>query len=109
MRTVIVGDVEPSLRLLVSATVRSDRCVVIDAVDGDDAWALIRQHRPAVAVLDEKMPKRTGLELARLIRADPELVGTYVILITSGVQESDTRAGREAGADRYITKPFSPR
>ena len=109
VRTVLVADDEPSLRLLVVETLRSDQYMVIEAGDGEEAWALIRKHRPAVAVLDVRMPKRTGLELTRLIRADPDLTPTYVILLTSGAQEADRQAGREAGADRYITKPFSPR
>ena len=108
METILIADDESSLRLLVSATIRSARYRVLEAADGDEAWALIRQHRPAVALLDVQMPGRTGLDLARMIRGDPDLAGMRVILLTAKAQASDVRAGLAAGADQYITQPFSP-
>jgi CheY-like chemotaxis protein len=106
--TVLIADDEPSLRLLVSATISSDEYDVVEAVDGDEAWGLIRRHRPSVVLLDVQMPGRTGLDLARAIRDDPDLTRTSVILLTSKAQQADIEAGLAAGADRYLTKPFSP-
>lgn len=108
MTTVLIADDEPSLRLLVSATIASDEYDVLEAMDGDEAWKLIRAHRPGVVLLDVQMPGRTGLELARAIREDPDLTKTCVILLTSKAQHADVQAGLDAGADRYLTKPFSP-
>jgi CheY-like chemotaxis protein len=108
MTTVLIADDEPSLRLLVSATIASEEYDVIEAVDGDEAWSLIRRHHPNVVLLDVQMPGQTGLELTRSIRQDPDLARTCVILLTSKAQQSDINAGLEAGADRYLTKPFSP-
>ena len=108
MTTVLIADDEPSLRLLVSATIASEEYEVIEAMDGDEAWSLIRRHRPSVVLLDVQMPGQTGLELTRSIRHDPELASTCVILLTSKAQHSDVQAGLDAGADRYLTKPFSP-
>src|SRR5579864_5409843 len=108
MTTVLIADDEPSLRLLVSATIASEEYDVIEATDGDEAWSLIRRHHPNVVLLDVQMPGRTGLELTRSIRQDPDLARTRVILLTSKAQQSDISAGLEAGADRYLTKPFSP-
>jgi CheY-like chemotaxis protein len=108
MTTVLIADDEPSLRLLVNATISSDEYNVVEAVDGDDAWGLIRRHRPRVVLLDVQMPGRTGLDLTRAIRADPELSATCVILLTSKAQQADVQAGLDAGANRYLTKPFSP-
>ena len=108
MTTVLIADDEPSLRLLVSATISSDEYDVVEAVDGDEAWGLIRQHKPSVVLLDVQMPGRTGLDLARAIRDDPDLTQTSVILLTSKAQQADIEAGLAAGADRYLTKPFSP-
>jgi CheY-like chemotaxis protein len=108
MRTVVIADDQPSLRLLVRTTIASNDYAVVEAADGDAAWELIRRHRPALALLDVQMPGRTGLELARAIKADPELAGTRVVLLTSKAQAGDVQAGLEAGADRYLTKPFSP-
>ena len=108
MATILIADDEPSLRLLVGATIASDDYRVVEATDGDEAWSLVRQHRPAVALLDVSMPGRTGIELVRAIRADPDLAATRVILLTAKAQPADRAAGLAAGADHYLTKPFSP-
>jgi len=59
-------------------------------------------------LLDVQMPERTGIEVLRSIKSDPRLRATKVILLTSKAQESDVEAGLIAGADFYLTKPFSP-
>jgi CheY-like chemotaxis protein len=108
-RTVIIADDEPSLRILVRATVGTDDYNVVEACDGDEAWSLIQEHRPSLVLLDVQMPGRTGLEILHAIKSDPNLTATRVILLTASAQESDIRAGLVAGADAYLTKPFSPR
>jgi CheY-like chemotaxis protein len=107
-RTVIVADNEPSLRLLVHTTIGTDDYNVIEACNGDEAWSLIQEHRPSLVILDVRMPGRTGLDILHAIKSDPNLTGTRVILLTASAQESDVRAGLVAGADSYLTKPFSP-
>jgi len=106
---VIIADDEPSVRLLVQATIGADDYNVVEACDGDEAWALIQEHRPSLVLLDVRMPGRTGLDILRDIRSDPSLVGTKVILLTASARESDVATGLVAGADFYLTKPFSPR
>ncbi|MFN0071629.1 MAG: response regulator [Chloroflexota bacterium] len=108
MRTVVVADDEPSLRLLVSATIASDECHVLEASDGDEAWHLLHTHRPDVALLDVQMPRMTGLELTRAIKSSSALRATRIVLLSAKAQESDVQDGLDAGADRYLTKPFSP-
>jgi len=108
LRTVLIADDEPSMRLLVHATIESDDYTVIEAVDGAEAWAMIQQHKPSLVLLDVQMPGQTGLDVLRLVKADPDLIGTRVILLTSKAQESDVEKGLIAGADFYLTKPFSP-
>jgi len=107
--TVVIADDEPSVRLLVQATVAEDNLRVIEAEDGDEAWALIQEWRPKVVLLDVRMPGRTGLEILSAIKADSNLAETRVILLTASAAESDIAAGLAAGADAYLTKPFSPR
>jgi CheY-like chemotaxis protein len=106
--TVIIADDEPSLRLLVHTTIGTDDYNVIEACNGDEAWSLIQEHRPSLVILDVRMPGRTGLDILHAIKSDPNLTGTRVILLTASAQESDVRAGLVAGADSYLTKPFSP-
>lgn len=108
MRTIVIADDEPSLRLLVSATVSSEEFCVIEASDGDEAWQLVRECRPDVALLDVQMPGMTGLELTRAIKSDSSCATTRVVLLSAKAQEADVSAGLAAGADRYLTKPFSP-
>jgi CheY-like chemotaxis protein len=108
LRTVLIADDESSMRLLVHATIESDDYKVVEASDGMEAWALIQKNHPSLVLLDVQMPGLSGLDVLRLIKADPGLVGTRVILLTSKAQESDVEAGLIAGADFYLTKPFSP-
>jgi CheY-like chemotaxis protein len=108
MRTVLIADDEPSMRLLVHATIESDDYTVAEASDGAEAWAMIQELKPSLVLLDVQMPGQTGLEVLRSVKADPSLKETKVILLTSKAQESDVEAGLIAGADFYLTKPFSP-
>ena len=108
LRTVVIADDESSMRLLVHATIESDDYAVLEASDGVEAWSLIQKNRPSLVLLDVQMPGRTGLEVLRAIKADPTLKATRVILLTSKAMEGDVEAGLIAGADFYLTKPFSP-
>ena len=96
------------MRLLVRATIESDQYEVLEAGDGEEAWNLIRQHKPSVVLLDVQMPGRTGLEVLALIRSDPSLSATRVIMLTAKALKADMELGITAGADLYLTKPFSP-
>jgi CheY-like chemotaxis protein len=104
----LVADDDPTVRAIVSATVALDEFTVVQAENGDRAWELLQQHSPAWALLDVNMPGRSGLELARAIKSDPGLSGTKVVLLTGMGMDSDIEAGRAAGADHYLVKPFSP-
>ena len=108
LRTVLIADDESSIRLLVHATIESDDYTVVEAADGAQAWALAQELKPSLVLLDVQMPGQTGLEVLRSIKADPSLKATRVILLTSKAQERDIEVGLIAGADFYLTKPFSP-
>jgi two-component system, OmpR family, alkaline phosphatase synthesis response regulator PhoP len=108
LRTVVIADDESSMRLLVHATIESDEYRVVEASDGTEAWALIQKLRPSLVLLDVQMPGQSGLEVLKLIKDDPTLASTRVILLTAKAQETDIESGLIAGADFYLTKPFSP-
>jgi DNA-binding response OmpR family regulator len=108
-QTVVIADDEPSVRMLVQATMGMDRFNLIEAADGDEAWSLIQKYKPSLVLLDVRMPGRTGLEILHEIKAKPQLTATRVILLSASAQDSDIKAGLLAGADFYLTKPFSPR
>ena len=106
--TVLIADDEPAMRMLLHATIESDAYQVVEARDGNEAWSMIEQHKPALVLLDVQMPGRTGLEILGSIKSDPSLKSTRVILLTAKALASDVKAGTDAGADIYLTKPFSP-
>jgi CheY-like chemotaxis protein len=104
MSTVLIADDHPSIRRLLRMTL--DQChTLIEAKDGVEALELLRRHRPAVAVLDVTMPGLTGLQVCRLIRADPDLRHTAIITISAN---ANADAALQAGADRFIATPFRP-
>jgi DNA-binding response OmpR family regulator len=107
-QTILIVDDEPSIRSLVHSTIESPNYMVMEACDGDEAWTLIKERKPALVLLDIRMPRRSGFEVLSAIRADPELRGTQVMLLTSSGEQKDVDAGIIAGADFYLTKPFSP-
>ncbi len=106
--TVLVADDEPHLLRLVKFRIERDGHRVITATDGDTALELARREKPDLCVLDVMMPKRSGFDVLRELRSDPELMGMKVIMLTARAQDADVDAGFTLGADDYITKPFSP-
>ncbi len=108
LQTVVIADDESTMRLLVHATIDSDDYTVLEATDGAQAWAMIQEKKPSLVLLDVQMPELSGLEVLRLIKSYPALKKTKVILLTSKAQETDIETGLLAGADFYLTKPFSP-
>ena len=107
-RVILVADDDDDILLLVTTRLRRDGLTVVQASRGDDALALARDVRPALAVLDVGMPGLDGLEVLEHIRGDESLAGTKVLLLTAKAQESDVRRGYDTGADAYVKKPFSP-
>src|SRR5437016_4690391 len=107
-KMVLIADDDAAIRLLVSATLASDQYSVLEAADGEEAWRLIREHHPAVAILDWEMPIYSGLELTAVIKGDPLVRDTVVIMLTGRITRADREAGARAQADLYLTKPFSP-
>jgi DNA-binding response OmpR family regulator len=107
-RAVLVAEDDEDILVLVTTRLRLDGFNVLEARDGEQALALLRERRPLVAVLDIGLPGLDGLEVLQRIRADEELRGTPVLLLTAKAQETDVRRGFDAGADAYVRKPFSP-
>ncbi|MBI4338180.1 MAG: response regulator [Chloroflexi bacterium] len=108
-KTVMVADDEERLLELVVATLEGDeRYRVLQASDGEQALAIARQEHPDLVFLDVMMPKLNGYEVCRALKEDPTTAHARVVMLTALGQEKDRRLAREAGADDYFTKPFSP-
>ncbi|GAA3220576.1 response regulator transcription factor [Actinocorallia longicatena] len=109
MAVILVVDDDPDICDLVSLKFEQSGFDVITAGNGDDALELGRTKIPDLIVLDLMMPGMSGLDVCREFRKDPALDRVPVIMLTAKAQESDLEQGFAAGADDYVTKPFSPR
>jgi|SRR5262245_7394260 len=108
MTTILVADDELPIVELVRLTLE-DGCVrVLEAFDGVAALEAAQRARPELALLDVQMPKLNGLEVCRRLRATAALAGTRIVMLTAAAREEDRARGLAAGADEYLTKPFSP-
>jgi DNA-binding response OmpR family regulator len=105
---VLIADDDEDIRALVAFRLERAGYDVVTAGDGEQALRLALERTPQLAVLDVMMPKLTGLEVTRRLRAEEATSAIPVILLTARVQEADIAAGFEAGAADYIKKPFSP-
>jgi CheY-like chemotaxis protein len=106
--TVLVVDDEPFICRSLSFVLRKGNFHVVEARNGEEALAAVRQHRPDLIFMDVMMPKLNGFDVCQAIKADPEYAHTHVILLTAKGQDSDREVGLQAGANEYMTKPFSP-
>jgi DNA-binding response OmpR family regulator len=106
--TVLVVDDEPFILRSLSFVLERAGFTVHQARNGDEALEALRDLRPRLVILDVMMPKRNGYEVCEIVKGDPDLRDTYVILLTAKGQESARDRGVQAGADEYMTKPFSP-
>ena len=106
--TVLIVDDEPFILRSLSFVLERAGFTVLQARDGDEALEALRDSRPRLVVLDVMMPRRSGYEVCEIVKGDPDLRDTYVILLTAKGQGSAKDRGVEAGADEFMTKPFSP-
>lgn len=105
----LIVDDHGEIRRLVRLTFDPDRHEIHEAADGAEALALARRVRPRVVLLDVMMPgPLDGLEVCRGLKAEPDLSGLRVVLLSARGQRHDIDAGLAAGADGYFVKPFSP-
>jgi DNA-binding response OmpR family regulator len=105
----LVADDDADIRDLVAFKLEQAGFEVIAVEDGQAALEQARARQPALAVLDVSMPALSGIDVCRMLRAEPATAGMLIIMLTARVQEQDVQGGFSAGADDYVTKPFSPR
>jgi two-component system, cell cycle response regulator DivK len=82
---------------------------LLEAHDGEAGVAAARRDKPDVIVMDVQLPKLSGLDATRAIRAEPETATIPIIVVTSFALSGDDKKAMDAGASAYLAKPYSPR
>jgi CheY-like chemotaxis protein len=106
-KRVLVADDNPAGRDFVRESLAEHVSAIIEAADGREALAKIRETHPDLVLLDIQMPEMDGYAVVREIRADPALEGIRVIALTAFAMQGDREQALEAGFDDYITKPVT--
>ncbi|MCK2043420.1 phosphate regulon transcriptional regulator PhoB [Chromohalobacter salexigens] len=108
-KTVLIVDDEASIREMIAVALEMADYRVLEADNAQTAHAMVVDDQPDLLLLDWMMPGTSGIELARRLKRDTATAELPIILLTAKSEEDNKIQGLEAGADDYITKPFSPR
>ncbi len=104
--TILIADDDPELRELLATRLRALKCKLVEAKDGDEAWAAAKKNVPDLVILDVMMPGLSGWEVCRKVREDPSLTHTGVIMLTGIGERLNEMTSPLYGADEHIDKPF---
>lgn len=108
MSKILVVEDDAAIRRVVVLAVKSaGYAPVLECEAGDEALAAIRREKPALVLLDIMLPGMDGIEVCRRVKSDPALAATAIVLLTARGEEDDIVSGLDAGANDYVTKPFS--
>jgi two-component system response regulator MtrA len=106
---ILIVDDDPDIRDLVAFKLRQMGYGIRVERDGETGIAAALEEQPDLILLDVMMPKLSGIEMTRRLRADARTADIPIILITAKAQDADVDRGFASGANDYIIKPFSPR
>jgi two-component system alkaline phosphatase synthesis response regulator PhoP len=108
MERILIAEDEPDIRELISLALQFNGFEVISASDGAEAVELASNNSFDLIMLDVRMPRLTGYEACRQLREMETTKEIPIIFLSAKGQEAEVDEGLEAGADRYILKPFAP-
>ena len=108
MQKILVCDDDANIRNIMDFSLEAEGFQVVEAPDGDAALRLAVTEQPDLVLLDVMMPGNDGLTVCRHLKENPATKHIPVLLLTARSSKADREAGLAAGADDYITKPFSP-
>ena len=106
-KKILIVDDEPNIVISLEFLMKREGFDVSIANDGEEAVHSIRSGRPDLVLLDVMMPKKNGFEVCQEIKADPELKGVRILMLTAKGRDTEVSKGLALGADAYMTKPFS--
>ena len=108
-KKILIADDEPDILEIIQYNLQAEGYTVYTAKDGDEALMRAKQIKPDLIILDIMMPKKNGVEVCELLRAQPSYKDTLIIFLTALSDESSQLKGLDTGADDYINKPISPK
>jgi two-component system, OmpR family, alkaline phosphatase synthesis response regulator PhoP len=108
-KKILVADDEPDILEIIHYNLTKEGYEVTTAKDGDDALIKIKAFKPDLIILDIMMPKKNGIQVCEILRAQPAYRDTLIIFLTALSDENSQIRGLETGADDYISKPISPK
>lgn len=106
MKKVLIVDDDPSILKIAGMRLRAEGVDVVTADDGAEGLRMIRDHRPAVVILDLMMPKVHGFTVLQEVRSDPSLRKTKILVTSAMGYAADVERMQKLGADRYLHKPY---
>lgn len=107
MIDILIAEDEPAILDPVSFILERAGWRVEAVTDGEAALNSVRQRRPRLLLLDIMLPRRSGLDVLKVVRAEPELAGIPVLILTARGQSHDRQLALDLRADGFITKPFA--
>lgn len=108
-KRILIADDEPDILEIVSYNLGREGYELHTAKDGNEALDMAKQLQPDLIILDIMMPKKTGVEVCQILRAQPAFQETLIIFLTALSDEASQIKGLETGADDYVNKPISPK
>ncbi|MBU0725641.1 MAG: phosphate regulon transcriptional regulator PhoB [Alphaproteobacteria bacterium] len=105
---ILIVEDEAAILTLLQYNLEREGFRVIEARDGEEALLLASERKPDLILLDWMLPLLSGIEVCRRLRRSPQTRGLPIIMLTARGEEGDRIRGLNAGADDYVTKPFSP-
>jgi len=108
MKKILIAEDERDIRDLIAFTLRFAGYEVLTANNGDEAVQMTKKELPDLVLTDVRMPKMTGYEACRLIKADPVTQHIPVVFLSAKGQDAEVQTGLDSGGDEYLLKPFAP-
>ncbi|MCX6058590.1 MAG: response regulator [Chloroflexi bacterium] len=108
MARILIAEDEPDIRELIAFTLRFAGHEVTATPNGEEAVRQASLVNPDIILMDVRMPRMTGYEACRLMKADPALKDIPVVFLSAKGQDSEIQTGLDAGAEEYLLKPFAP-
>jgi two-component system chemotaxis response regulator CheY len=108
-RTILIVDDDESIRRLIATTLEDvSGYRMSEAGDGEEAMRRARDVQPSIVFLDIDMPRLNGIETCRRLKSEPVTADATIVMLTGDAEQEAELEARRAGADLFLTKPFSP-